>query len=61
MDNFKSSKQEIRQIIGQMVIQFISMVTNREKDMRNNYPSTIKKNPIGVYETTMMPSTIKNS
>ena len=50
LDNFKSSKQEIRQIIGQMVIQFISMVTNREKDMRNNYPSTIYLHVYDQYE-----------
>ena len=41
LDNFKSSKQEIRIIIGKMVMQFTSMVTNREKEMRNNYPSII--------------------
>ncbi len=41
LENFKSSKIEIRQIIGQLVVQIISMVTNREKEMKNNYPSTI--------------------
>ena len=50
MDNFKSSKQEIRETIGKMVVQYISMVTNREKDMRNNYPLGIYMHVQDQYE-----------
>ena len=50
LDNFKNSKQEIREIIGKIVIYFISMVTNREKDMRNNYPFAIYIHAYSDYE-----------
>ena len=50
LDNFKSSKQEIRIIIGKIMIQFISMVTYREKEMRNNYPSIIYIHAYSQYE-----------
>ena len=50
LDNFRSSKQEIRQIIGKMVVQFVYMVTNREKDMRNNYPLAIYMHVHSQYE-----------
>ena len=50
LDNFKNSRQEIRQIIGKIVVYFISMVTNRERDMKNNYPLAIYTHVYTEYE-----------
>ena len=50
LDNFKSSKQEVRIIIGKLIMQFISMVTNRDKEMKYNYPSSIYIHCYSQYE-----------
>ena len=49
LDNFKSSKQEIRETIGKMVVQFITIVTTRE-DNKNNYPYGIYMHVYSQYE-----------
>ena len=50
LDNFKSSKQEVRTTIGKIIVQFISLVTNRDKEMKYNYPSSIYMHVYSQYE-----------
>ena len=50
LDNFQSSKQEVRIIIGKLIMQFISMITNRDKEMKYNYPSSIYIHIYSQYE-----------
>ena len=42
LENFKEPKIEIRITIGEIVVQFIYMLDNRDKNMKSNHSSYLK-------------------